>query len=68
MDYMISCPCGHTLEVHESALGCARCECTRDRQTCLDAAIEIARAERAYHVSSHAGRDDEAFPDAARAD
>jgi len=62
---MISCPCGHTLEVHETAVGCARCECSRDRLTCLDAAIEVARAERMFHTSSAAGRAGDDVPAAA---
>lgn len=49
MDYMIGCPCGHTLEVHASTLGCAKCACSRDRAACLDAAIEAARAERSFY-------------------
>jgi hypothetical protein len=65
---MISCPCGHTLDVHDTETGCARCDCSRDRLTCLDAAIEVARAERIFHTSSAAGRAGAAVPDAAAAD
>ena len=49
---MITCPCGHTLEVHESTTGCGRCDCRRDRTDCLDAAIELARAERVFYSSN----------------
>jgi hypothetical protein len=47
MDYAMRCPCTHTFELHDSTLGCASCSCTRDRLSCLDAVVALARWEDA---------------------
>jgi hypothetical protein len=49
MDTLVSCPCGHTLAVHDGG-GCTGerlrpCACTRDRSSALDAAIGAARTQ-----------------------
>jgi hypothetical protein len=46
MDFLMLCLCGHTFEMHDQLEGCAQCACDRDRDRCLDAAIDIARSER----------------------
>jgi len=45
VDFLISCPCGHTLEQHEFNAGCKRCACRRNRVGALDAAIATVRRE-----------------------
>jgi hypothetical protein len=43
MLYLISCPCGHTVELHDSE-GCGQCRCVRSRGEALDAAIDAVRS------------------------
>jgi hypothetical protein len=45
MDYAMRCPCTHTFELHDSTLGCASCSCMRDRLSCLEALVKLARWE-----------------------
>jgi len=45
MDFLISCPCGHTLERHGVHDGCGRCACANNRVAALDALIEATKRE-----------------------
>lgn len=49
MDTLVSCPCGHTLAMHDGG-GCSGerlrpCPCKRDRSGALEAAVGAARTQ-----------------------
>jgi hypothetical protein len=49
MDTLVSCPCGHTLALHDGG-GCGGerlrpCPCKRDRTGALEAAVGAARTQ-----------------------
>jgi hypothetical protein len=52
MDFLISCPCGHTLERHDVRDGCNRCTCSRNRVAALDAVIETIRLDSSSGLSN----------------
>lgn len=49
MDYLVSCPCGHTLDRHDSR-GCnARtCACLLTPEVALQSATDVIRKEYGY--------------------
>jgi hypothetical protein len=46
MNYLLSCPCGHTLESHGPDHGCARCTCVLDRNSALQKIIVTLAPEK----------------------
>jgi hypothetical protein len=46
MNYLLSCPCGHTLESHSFEGGCEGCKCLRNRRSALDSIVRAVRVEQ----------------------
>ena len=65
VNFLVHCPCQHTLEYHGDSSGCQLCACSRDRRTALEALImtlqpqpwttERSREESGQQRSAHAG-------------
>ena len=65
LNFLVQCPCQHTLEYHGDTSGCQQCKCPRDRRTALEALImtlqpqpwttERAREVASNERSAHAG-------------
>ncbi len=55
MNYLVLCPCGHSLERHDAA-GCrgrdSWCECENDAGRALEAAINDVRSTHWYREQS----------------
>jgi hypothetical protein len=49
LDFVISCPCVHTLEEHRYVVGCGRCACSRYKTWALDALSRNASTDPAFY-------------------
>jgi hypothetical protein len=52
VDFLISCPCGHTLERHGVRDGCNRCTCSHNRVAALDALIDTLNRDSPSGLSN----------------